>query len=115
MGFSFSDLIAGLRAGVFIKSVQRGTISLTGTTLTGTATITAINTSRYILIPLSPSCFGTGLGVGVGPSFSGDTFQIATYSWDIDLTNATTVTFTRGPPGGIGLAMSAKFQIVEFY
>lgn len=76
-----------------IKSIQRGTISITGTS--ATATITSVSTAKSAV------------------AFLG--FQSNSYSIDapsVTLTNATTVTATRS----VGTNTSiCGYQVVEYY
>lgn len=80
-----------------IASIQYGTVSITGTNTSGTATITSVDTSKAALLFL-------------GFSSSRDDGQMPAR---ITLTNATTVTATRSTPGGTG-ATTVGFCVVEF-
>jgi hypothetical protein len=81
-----------------IKSVQRGTITLTGVA-TNTATITSVTTTLSAV---------TLLGFK-----NSDTVGNNENQWvRLDLTNATTVTATR--PGATGTVV-VSFEVVEFY
>ena len=87
----------------FIKSVQYGNVSATNaSSLTGTATITAVDTANSVLL------------------FNGNTtsdstnYQIDAYQTGyLTLTNATTVTVTRGGADGNGNIV-VNFCVVEF-
>lgn len=85
--------IPGLR----IKSIQRGTINLTNTVATGTATITAVDTSKSIVNQ-------TGSQGGNGGSGSWGT---------LTLTNGTTVTLDR--TGTASNVTNVCFEVIEFY
>lgn len=80
-----------------IKSVQRGTIAITTTGSSWSATISAVNTAKAELRPL-----GGGFVSGVG--------YIAPI---LVLTNSTTVTATT--PGSSGNAMTVGWEITEYY
>lgn len=82
--------------GGFIKSIQRGVISITAGNTSATATITSVNTSKSILFDL---------GASVTNNTNESDARLA-------LTNATTVTATR--QGNTGTTEKA-FQVVEYY
>lgn len=88
---------AALDAIVRIKSIQRGEVSLATDAYTGTATIAAVDPAKALLIFHGASVV-TSL---VGPA-----------TVRVSLTNATTVTATRGVTGG---AATAGFAVLEFY
>jgi len=75
-----------------LKSVQRGTMSVTTT-----STITAVDTTKAVLFYL-------------GQSTSGSPFDALQLS-RITLTNATTITGT----GGVGTNGTISWQVAEFY
>ena len=84
-----------------IKSIQRGTISLSagGGSASGTATITSVDTTKSEIQLLGAS------GVTAG-AYSG--------FLRVELTNATTVTaYYVG--GGVGATISVGYQVVEHY
>lgn len=66
-----------------IKSIQRGTITISGTALTATATITAVDTAKSEL---------RHLGVSSNPPASTIDHE---YALRLSLTNSTTITATR--------------------
>jgi hypothetical protein len=84
-----------------VKSVQRGVITITGTTTSGTATITAVDTGKATL------------------NMRGFTDNVGTVGdgWvSIVLTNATTVTANRGNGAAIGSVNSSiSWEVVEYY
>lgn len=82
-----------------IKSLQTGVISIPtgGATTTATATIAAVNTSKYLLINL-------------GGGTSGNGGARAT----LVLTNSTTITATRGAGDG-SASDSVSYLILEFH
>lgn len=87
---SLSDFLPGR-----IKSIQRGTIAVTGAT-SATATITSVDTSKSILTHLGQHSTQTGLD------------NVAT---SLALTNATTITATRGASTG---TVTVGYQVVEY-
>lgn len=72
--------------GATIKSIQRGTITILGTSTTGTATLTSVDTARAELHYLGSH----------GPNPVGDSYASETR---ISLTNSTTVTATKKTTG----------------
>jgi hypothetical protein len=88
-------------AGVSIKSMQAGTVSITGTNKTGTATISSVTMANAALIFLG----------WTGPITTG-----VSMAYDmpyITLTNSTTVTATRCT-GYTGHDLTVAFMVVEF-
>jgi hypothetical protein len=88
-----------------IKSIQRGTVTISENNLTATATITAVDPAKTLIMPLGFSASPTG-------SASDDAMKESLAR--IDLTNATTVTATRAE-GGPGTSVVVGFQVVEYY
>ena len=92
-----------LRNGLFvpslIKSIQRGTITLTDPATSNTATITAVNTGKSEV---------TFLGA------SGDTSatQNSMQQVDLTLTDSTTVTATRST--GVG-NVTVSYEVIEWF
>lgn len=82
-----------------IKVVQRTTLNITGSNVTGTATITAVDTSKTFINLLG--------------SVTDTTADAATLQVRVALTNSTTVTATRYPPSG-SQTMAVSIEIVEF-
>lgn len=82
-----------------IKSVQRGVISLAGATGSATATITSVNTAKAYLM-LEGFTTATTAALDHSKQLRGE------------LTNATTVTVTRG--FSAPEALSIPWQVVEF-
>ncbi len=80
-----------------IKSIQRGVISIAGAASSNTATITSVDTAKAVI-----SCLGS---TGTDASTNSSSGYVA-------LTNATTVTATRGGSSGTG---SVSWQVVEYY
>ena len=81
-----------------IKSIQRGVISITGSSTSATATITAVNTGKTELRLLGCS----GASSAIEQTLS-----------DIVLTNSTTITATRG--GGAGTSARVSWELTEYY
>lgn len=96
-GFGLGGAAGGTAS--VIQSIQKGSITLTGGNLTGTATITSVNTSNAILIWNGVTTSGAS--------------QNATQQWAsrIALTNGTTVTATRENSTNI---TTVKFTVIEF-
>lgn len=82
-----------------IQSIQQGSITISAASLTNTATVTSVDTSKAILI-------WNGL-TSTNTTTSGAPGSVAR----IELTNATTVTATRGDST---LAITVRFTVVEF-
>lgn len=80
-----------------IKSIQRGTTAITGTNLTGTSTITAVDTAKSELRVLGWSADSDD--VRVSPRLS--------------LTNTTTLTATRGGNGS-GATTTVSWELTEW-
>lgn len=83
-----------------IKSIQRGTTVISNAGYSATATISAVNTSKSIVIFSGQS----------GPN-AGGTDPTACLVRAV-LTNTTTITFTRGYPQG---DITSAWQIIEYY
>lgn len=82
-----------------IKSIQRGTTAITGTNLTGTSTITAVDTAKSELRVLGWSAYYDN--IQVSPRLS--------------LTNTTTITATRGGNGsGVGVTTTVSWELTEW-
>lgn len=81
-----------------IKSIQRGTTAITGTNLTGTSTITAVDTAKSELRVLGWSADSDD--VRVNPRLS--------------LTNTTTITATRGG-NGAGATTTVSWELTEWH
>lgn len=79
-----------------IKSIQRGTITIAGSSTSNTATITSVNTAKSII-----SLLGTA-------STETSTANVLAH---VALTNATTVTATRGGSTG---SLVVGYQVVEY-
>ena len=83
-----------------IKSIQRGTITFSGTGTTATATITSVDTAKSFI------AYG-------GASFSYNNADAQLWT-KIYLTNATTVTISRYSGAG-SYAVIIPYQVVEYY
>ena len=80
-----------------VKSVQRGTITVSGTSQTNTATITAVDTSKSMIS-------FTGFSGGAMSTYD---------NWPrLFLTNSTTVTATRN---GSSFSVVVSYEVIEFY
>lgn len=97
-GSALSSTLARWTQPGFIKSVQRGTVTIT-TALTGTATITAVDVSNSVIRYL-----GNTTDQGTAAS-SGRSCRVA-------LTNGTTVTATSGNAGNSYLV---NFEVTEYF
>lgn len=97
-GLTLSGIALEFQPGV-LKSVQYGTIAITNTLLTNTATITAVNTARAW-----PICLGVDTNDVNG--------YAANFAANLTLTSATVVTLTR--LGSVG-NVTASFCVPEFY
>lgn len=84
--------------GVF-RSLQRGTINITNTNLTNTATITAVDVTKALLISLGST--------NVSGSNRQDSARLS-----LTLTNATTITATRAGTTNTG---RVSYQLAEYY
>jgi hypothetical protein len=86
-----------------IKSIQRGTITIDRNSLTGTATIDAVNTSKTML---------NLLGFTIGSNAAGT----AEYLTRIALTNSTTITATRAKivGGSTDNNTLVSYEVIEF-
>src|SRR4030067_2795097 len=91
--------IAGLGGGQFIKSIQHATITTTGTTDTGTATISAVDTANSIL-------YFDGASAGNTSGATVSAFRVV-------LTNSTTVTATRNTSSAV--VGTIKVTVVKYY
>ena len=81
-----------------VKSVQRGTATFTGNVATSTVTIAAVNTSKAICSYLGVQPHNGAVGMEALVN-------------QMELTNATTLTFTRQSTAG---APSINWEVVEF-
>ena len=94
------NLDAAISAVTRIKNIQRGTITISGTAGTATATVTSVNTTKAELYYLGENNPNTG------SSYYGGI--------NIVLTNATTITATRGVPSG-STTQTIGWELVEYY
>lgn len=85
-----------------IDSVQQGTVQITGANLTNTATITSVNTSRSVVLYNGATSDNTASA------------RQAVAWQELSLTNATTVTGTRGNAGSAPQTSDANFVVIEF-
>lgn len=81
-----------------VKSIQTGEITISNTSTTATATITAVNTAKSV-------CFFGGSRSNIS--------DVAYGTATVALTNTTTVTATRGG-GTIGASVVVRYTVVEF-
>lgn len=79
-----------------IKAIYRGGITLSAGTASATATITAVNTAKCILMPLGSYCSASADVAGTSR---------------IELTNSTTVTAYKHASSA---ATSVGYQVIEF-
>ena len=86
-----------------IKSIQRGSSSITFSATSRTVTITSVDTLKSVLIMTGKSTANSG-GSPVQASrlFAGGT-----------LTNSTTLTFKQG--AATGMAIVFEWQVIEYY
>lgn len=95
MRFPIAALLGLLKSGVFIKSIQ--SFIVTPTTAGVTATITAVNTARALVIPVGyTQTYGTESGG---------------YGCTMVLTNATTVTCTNVTNNGTSVAKGVVLEL----
>lgn len=85
-----------------MRSVQTGTITIASPTLTGTATIASVNTSR------------TRVEIAGWAGSSGTAEAIYVYQFTLVLTNATTITLTR-QASGVGASVAGYYQAPETF
>lgn len=81
----------------FIKSLQRGTITIANASGSNTATVTAVDTSRSFINYLGASAAGTGAGDA---------------AVRLVLTNSTTITATRTLTNGEAIV---SYELIECY
>lgn len=82
-----------------IKSIQRGTITIANLAVSGTAIISSVDTTKAQLKLL-------------GSAGAGSASTSADVAVRVVLTNATTVTATRG---GNNLSVTVAFELTEWY
>jgi hypothetical protein len=80
--------------GSVVKTVQRGSLSIMGTNSSSTATVTAVDTSKTILL----------ISTSGGSEFSNTLVRA-------QVTNSTTLTFRRA---GGGANISVEWQLIEY-
>ena len=86
-----------------IKSIQRGTITIPTTTNSATATISSVTTSKSELRLL-----------GGRVDTAATTAALAQSLPEIQLTNATTITATRGAPTGAVPVVVVSWELTEW-
>ncbi len=91
--------------GSAIKSIQRGTISLSTSQLSNTASISSVTTSKSELRNLGVSCAPTWENVQSGAHGAGNV--------RITLTSGTTITATRDVHGST--AATVSYEVIEHY
>lgn len=79
-----------------IKAIYRGTIAIANTATSNTATITSVDTTKALIFPLGVESTET---------------SVANTNVRVALTNATTVTASRGGSTG---SVTVGFQVVEY-
>jgi hypothetical protein len=98
-----SNMKLRLQGGGMIKSLQYGTVDLTTTARTGTATITAVDTAKSVIAFL-----------GAGSDSNSDTAD-DTSGARVSLTNATTVTGERSLTTTLGGVLKLGFVVTEYF
>lgn len=86
-----------------LRSIQRGTITLTGAALTNTATITAVVTANTVL-----ECVGITNSAGSAADYRDNWAHLA-------LTNATTITATRLTALDGTVSVIVAYEVREYY
>ena len=97
---TIANIKARILGGSVIKSIQRGTVSITGTNTTGTATVTAVDTTKAKLALLGEPFNNPG-----GSTVTGY----------IALTNSTTITATRATTGGFSYTSTFSYELTEYF
>jgi hypothetical protein len=97
---TLAGMTGRLRGGSVIKSRQSGSIAIGSGSASNTATITAVDTSKYLLIH-------QGQSIAAGSDLLEDGLI------RITLTNSTTITATRGNAGTI--IATVAYEILEFF
>lgn len=95
-------LLLGRRVQGAIKSLQSGTITISGSNLTNTATVASVVPANTILLFLGHNGDNTGQA------------DMATGAAYLSLTNATTITATRGFQNGTNVCV-VVYQLMEFW
>lgn len=93
------NIIGGVAG--YVKSVQSGTIAIAAASASNTATITSVDVNNAVLL---------FLGFTVTNAFTRQDVSIARLA----LTNATTITATRGLAAASGETITVSYMIVEF-
>jgi len=99
-GSALASVVSNWGQSLVIKSVQRGTIAITGGT-SNTATITAVSTANSLVHYLCQSC--SLLGANGNIVFA-----------RVDLTNSTTVTASVNTSPGANTT-TVGYEVIEFY
>lgn len=94
---------ARIQGGSVVKTIQRGTITMTTTTTSSTGSISAVDESKSVVELL-----------GFSSSSSSDS-DVTDLLPRLDLTNSTTVTATRGHNTSLNGTLSINFQVTEYY
>lgn len=81
-----------------IKSIQSGTVAISGAGTTGNATITSVDTTKAVVLYLGQT----------------STTNDVTYEAYIELTSATNIRATRNSSAG-GPTTTVSFMVLEFY
>lgn len=88
-----------------VKIVQRGTIAVTGTATSATATITAVNTANAVVFYDGFTTSNNGAMSAVSPK---------DYCFTLALTNSTTITATRAGNSSNN-TYTIAFEVVEYW
>jgi hypothetical protein len=88
-----------------IKSIQRGTISITSSSSSATATISAVNTAKTELRHLG----------GTQVASSSEVVNPSAFGPRISLTNSTTVTATRPQASSATFNSTVSYEVVEWW
>ena len=88
-----------------IKSIQRGTISTNASTLTATATITAVNTAKTIL---------NYCGCASGRHYQNATYDISIMA-RIALTSSTQITASTNIGTATGALPTVSYEVIEYF
>jgi hypothetical protein len=90
--------LSSFTSGGGIKSIQRGTVDTTNTSVagphTGTITVTSVTTSKAVLIIENASHYK--VGPALGGTYGGSTYPLPYLGVQAVLTNGTTITWTSG-------------------
>ena len=91
--------LSAIRSKLGVRSVQQGTIAVGTSSITATATITSVSTSRSFVVP-------------GGYTMNSAAATLNSNYVSLELTNATTVTATRGSTGN-SVSVDVRYAVVE--